>query len=330
MAAPKPKNLYSCTMAELYTICRMGWNSFIANISDFTGFLTTYTPQFGQDALDEIDVVEAMPEFQERNEATELALVNLKKVGKKALFHWKSLKRYIRASFPEEDHKAMWESAGYDHYEMASNQNWSELRSMLTAGDNFLIAKATELGNGGMPATFPATYKAARIVFNDALINFTTLELDEVEGTDMKVVANNKLYKKLMDMFEDGTHLFEEVPAKHDRFVFAHLKATITNPGNSSGINDILFTGTMTDGSTALPLASKSFKAGIVGAEEELNLVTNLEGMFKFRFANLASDFTGNVIIKAAVDGYEEFSVTVPVEASQSYVADIVLVPLAG
>jgi hypothetical protein len=330
MAARKPKNEYPCTMAELYTICRMGWNSFIGNIVVFTDFLTIYTPQFGQDMLDEIDAVEAMPEFQERNEATELALVELKRAAKKSLYHWNSLRRYIRSSFTEEDRKAMWESAGEDHYKKASHQNWSELRNMLTAGQNFIAGHTAELVAGGMPATFAGVYAGSRTIYNDALTNFTNLELDEVEGTDLKVEANNALYHKLMDMFEDGTHLFEDVPAKYERFVFAHLKETITNPGNSSGANDILFAGTMTDGSTALPLASKTLKASIVGSGEELTLVTNLEGMFKFRFVNLGADFTGSVVIKAAVEGYVEYTVTVPVEAGERYVADIVLVPLVA
>jgi hypothetical protein len=327
MATPKPKNIYPCTMAELYTICRMGWNSFIANIAVFSNFLTTYTAQFGQDALDEIDAAEAMPEFQERNEATELALVDLKQAGKKSLFHWKSLKRYIRVSFPEEDHKAMWESAGEDHYEMANQKNWGELRNMLTAGQNFIVANTALLVAGGMPATFAASYAGSRTIYNDALTNFTNLELDEVEGTDQKVIANNLLYNRLMDMFEDGTHLFEDVPAKRERFVFTHLKEIITNPGNSSGANDIVIAGTMTDGGTFLPLASKELKVKVVETEEELTLLTNAEGMFKFRFVNLAADFAGTVVVKAAVVGYEDFETTLAVEAGESYVADIVLVP---
>lgn len=328
MAAPKPKAEYNATMAELYTICRMGWNSYIANIAVFTNFLTTYTLQFGQDMLDEVDAAEAMPEFQERNEATELALVELKKAAKKALFNWKSLNRYIRASFPEEDRKAMWESAGSDHYDKASNQNWGELRNMLTAGQNFIAGHTAELVAGGMPATFAGVYAGSRTIYNDALTDFTNLELDEVEGTDLKVIANNQLHQKLMDMFEDGTHLFEDVPAKHERFVFAHLKEIITNPGNSSGANDIVIAGTMTDGSTFLPLSNKEVKAKMLETEEELTLLTNAEGMFRFRFVNLAADFAGTVTVKAAVEGYKDFETSLPVAAGQSYVADLVLVPL--
>ncbi len=150
MATSKPKNVYPCSMAELYTICRMGWNSFIANLAVFSGFLNTYTAVYGQDALDEIDAAEAMPEFQERNEQAELALVQLKQTGKAALKHWKFLRNYISRSFVEEERKAKWESAGSDHYDKASNQNWSELRNMLTAGSNFITANAAALGAGGM------------------------------------------------------------------------------------------------------------------------------------------------------------------------------------
>lgn len=71
-------------------------------------------------------------------------------------------------------------------------------------------------------------------------------------------------------------------------------------------------------------------KASIVGSGEELTLVTNVEGMFKFRFVNLGADFTGSVVIKAAVEGYAEYTVAVPVEAGESYVAGIVLVPLVA
>jgi len=328
MATEKPKAEYGSTMAELYTICRMGWNSFIANITDFTDFLTIYTPQFGQDALDEIDAAEAMPEFQERNEQAELALVDLKAKAKIALKQWRSLRNYIRASFPIDDRKAKWESAGSDHYEKAANQNWSELRNMLTAGSNFIAANTASLTAGGMPPTFVTAYNDARTAFNASLITFTDNELNEVEGTDLKVVANNAIYHKLIDMFDDGVLIFEDVPAKRERFVFAHLKALITTPTGTDTEKEVYFKGLMSDALTSLPIPLVSFIAKLNNGAPDLTVTTDTEGAYKFKFSDLATDFTGNVTILVTLSGYQPYTATIAVQAGEAYIQDIALDPI--
>lgn len=318
-------------MAELYTICRMGWNSFIANLAEFSAFLNTYTAVYGQDALNEIDAAEAMPEFQERNEQAELALVQVRQTAKLALKNWKFLRNYIRTSFPEADRKAKWESAGSDHYNKASNQNWSELRNMLTAGSNFLTANAAIFAASGVPATFAGAYGLSRTAFNDALVAFTNFEQDEVEGTDLKVIANNAIYNKLMDMFEDGTLLFEDIPAKHERFVFAHLKEIITNsatPSNSTS-TDITFDGTVTNGAAAQSLPTVAVIARLEESTEELTVLTDATGKYRLIFTDIAAGYTGNVIIKVMLPAYELYEAIVPVEAGSNYVQDILLIPAA-
>ncbi len=308
----------------------MGWNSFIANLAEFSAFLSIYTAVYGQDALDEIDAVEAMPEFQERNEQAELALIQVRQSAKLALKNWKFLRNYIRASFPENDRKAKWESAGSDHYDKASNQNWSELRNMLTAGSNFITANAAALGAGGMPATFASAYGLSRTAFNNALVDFTTFEQDEVEGTDLKVIANNALYSKLMNMFEDGTLLFEDIPAKHERFVFAHLKEIVTHAGtpSNSTSTDITFDGTVTNGASTQSLPIVTIIARLEDSTEELTVLTDATGKYHFSFTDLTPAYTGNVIIKITLPAYELYEATVPVEAGKNYVQDILLVPV--
>jgi hypothetical protein len=331
MATPKPKNVYPCSMAELYTICRMGWNSFIANIAEFSDFLTSYTAQYGQDALDEVDAAEAMPEFQERNEQAELALVKVKETAKAALKQWKFLRNYIRLTFPANEHKAKWESAGSDHYPKASNQNWSELRNMLTAGNNFLIANAGTFSASGVPAAFATNYTNARKSFNDAFVDFTNLEQDEVEGTDLKVIANNAVYHKLMDMFEDGTLLFEDIPAKQERFVFAHLKEIITHAGNgnSSSATDISIKGVLTDSATGNALADETVSVQLETSVEVVSAVSSTVGEFKLILTGISANYMSNAIISVEVSGYEPFEIIIPVEAGKSYLQDIALVPLA-
>ena len=138
MPDPRPQAMYASSQSELYAICTIGWTSFAENQPDFEAFNTLYTAVYGTDAQAAVDAALNLPGFQERNEAAEVSFVQLNEAHATCMLKWKSLRSYIKSSYPSEFHKAKIESAGYDHYAKAANKNWDETIAMLTAGQHFI------------------------------------------------------------------------------------------------------------------------------------------------------------------------------------------------
>jgi hypothetical protein len=328
MITERPNADYDCTMGQLYVIARSGWKSHMDHLTEFSGFSTLYTLPFATAALAEIDAAAAMPMFQERNEPTEETYTLMKNAAALAVKRWKYLRNYIRQSYAKELRKGKWESAGMDHYEKASNHNWSELLLMMTAGSNFITANAATLSLGGMPGTFAADYAAARSGFAVLQDDFIGLEQGEKEGTDEKVIANNAVYRKMMDMFEDGQLLFEDLPATRDRFIFQRVKETVTQPGGGQSGTELKVIGILTNASTAAPMPNMNIQFQSVNGDWTRTVMTDSLGRYSMIETGVPADTTFDLVISVNIPGFVPFSTTVPVSAGESYLEDIALTPV--
>src|SRR3990170_361846 len=102
----RPKAEYKCTQQELYQVCLLTWDSYLENVGDFTGENTNYTVAFGNMNRQAVLDAKKMPDFQQRDEASETLLVLLKEASDECLIKWQSLEGYIKKAFKENLWKA--------------------------------------------------------------------------------------------------------------------------------------------------------------------------------------------------------------------------------
>lgn len=321
MAQSRPVNQYPCSQADLYAVCRIGWNSYIENQADFEAFNTLYTVVFGTDALAEIEAAVNLPGFQERDEAGETFHIEMKKAHASSLTKWKSLRSYIKHAYPTELHKPKIESAGYDHYPKAANFNWAETQLLLVAGQHFLDNNSVDLTTGGMPASFAAEYATATADFLALYDKFTDAEQDAQEATDIKVIANNKIYQKLMAMFEDAQIIYESNASKRERFVFAQVYSMITRPSNTNGIgaNAIVVAGKVLDANTLNPIANASVNTTPEGGTETFSAVTGDDGVYEMKVSGLPINSSGTLQIFVEALDYEPTSSPLTYETGKRF-----------
>ncbi len=331
MPDSRPQNAYPCSQADLYAVCRIGWNSFVENQPDFEVLNTIYTPAYGTDALAEINAALNLPGFQERDEAQEVFHIQMKQAHGEAIASWKALRSYIKHAYPAELQKPKIESAGYDHYAKAANLNWAETQLLLVAGQHFISNNTSDLTTGGMPATFAAEYGPKSSDFLTLYDQFTDAEQVSQEGTDAKVKANNAIFKKLSNMFEDAQIIYEHAPSKRERFVFTHVYALITRSSGSTSIptDAIVFEGTVTDRVTGLPISNASINTTPNGSLETFTAVTDQNGIYAIKVNGLTPNSKGSLFVNAEAIDHEPTSLPLDYETGNKYTLDFQLQELA-
>lgn len=323
MATPRPTSKYHCTQAELYSICTIGWQSYLENQTDFEAFSTLYTVPFGDAALLQVEAAKNLPDFQARNQATETAYILMGQRAEEGTAKWRALRSYIKASFPPELYKPNVEAAGEEHYNKAMTRNWSETELMFTSAIAFVIANTAELTLGGMPATFQADFEAIKIDFDKQYTAFTDSGQDEHEGTDEKVLANNAIYSNLQSMFEDGQIIFEKDAAKRERFIFARVKASITNnPTTNPSPQDPTtaeIAGTATDALTFNPIQGATIQVSSPSLPQPIDTTTDADGLFKLAVSGLSDQTPISVLVECFATGYQTASENIDIIGGQSY-----------
>lgn len=328
MADQRPQAIYPCSQADLYAVCRIGWNSYNENIPFFSAFNTLYDAAYGTSALAEVDAAVNLPGFQERDEAGETFHIQLTVAHAKAIYKWKSLRSYIKHAFPPELQKPKIESAGYDHFTQAANQNWAETQSLLVAGQHFLDNNTAELTAGGMPATFAAEYATTSSDFLTLYDQFTDAEQDAQEATDLKIRANNAIYKKLIMMFEDAQIIFEREPSKRERFVFAQIYAMITKPGGGTTIptNTVIIEGNVSDAVTGIAIANASVNTSPDSGIGIFSTTTADDGSYKLVVNGLPASSAGVLNVNAESIDHEPSTLPLNYETGNAFVLDFQLV----
>lgn len=329
MSDPRPTRKYNCTQAELYAICTIMWQSYAENQTDFEAFKTIYTAQYGIDAMQEVEDAKNLPDFQARNQATETAYINMGETAKNCLTAWRSLRSYIKSSFPDNLQKPEIEAAGEDHYNKATNRNWSETELMLVSAINYIDQHTALLTTGGMPATFQATLSNLHTEFMGFYTTFTDSGQDEHEGTDQKVIANNALYSKLQAMCEDGQIIYEHNAAKFQRFVFSRVKDLITSGSTGTGIpSDTIEFGLYAyDSDTLLPVSGATLTVINTPSGQPASVITDATGIAMARINGFQPNATVSLNMEASAPGYETELATADFTAGQYYSLDIPLSP---
>src|SRR3990172_1740509 len=148
----RPKSEYKCRQQELYQVCLLTWDSYLENVADFTSENTNYTVAFGQQQRQAVLDAKKMPDFQQRDEASETFGISLKEAAEEGLIKWQSLEGYIKKAFDKKFWKTKLEGAGSTHYGKAADFNWEQVSALLEAGKKFIADNTAVLTSpGGMP-----------------------------------------------------------------------------------------------------------------------------------------------------------------------------------
>lgn len=321
MPDPRPQSIYKCSQSELYAVCIIGWTSFNENQPDFEAFKTTYIATYGTDAIAEVEAASNLPGLQERNEATETTYIQMVAAHAECLMKWKALRSYIKSSFPSELQKPKIDSAGYNYYPKAANKNWDQTQLLLVAGQHFIDNNTAELTAGCMPASFAADYAAADLAFGTLYVQFTDFEQDEEEATDIKVTANNAIYKKLIAMFEDAQIIYEHNASKRERFVFAQVKAMITTKSSAGNISSdsIIISGKVLDAATTDPIANASVNATPNGGTQTFSAITAEDGNYEMTVSGLPINSSGTLDVSAEALDHQSATSPLTYETGKSY-----------
>ena len=281
---------YNCNTQELYSAARLGWDSCSEQLTDFTAFKAKYTAANITAQLAEIDTAANLPDDQARAAKAESERITLTQIADTCLANWQKLKRYIADAFSAEQQKPNLEAAGFQYYEKAGNYNWDSLQGLLTAGQTYITANSAALqANQNMPATFAATFGTDKTAFDTLHQQFLQSEELSQQGTEAKIVANNKVHSSLMAMFLDGQEIYKTNEVIKKQFVFEQVLNLVSGTG-TAGIK-----GYITTLGTNAPI--QGAKVGI----EQANKVATTDQDGKYQILQVAAN---TYTIKIEAEGH--------------------------
>lgn len=235
--AQEVKSEYPCTQQELYSIANTGYDNCSANLADFTNYKGKYTALFITGLKANVTAAKNLPDEEMRNSDFETKRLLLIPMNDKCTNNFQLLKGYINDAYPEEQHETKYEAAGQTMYRGATKYNWEQTVGMNTAMKQFIAAEAATLavtvdGDPNMPAGFALTVTNDSDAFD---LGYDALKLARQtgEGTAEKIKANNKVYKELTSLLDDGQRIFANVPEKKKLFVFQTIKNIVSPPGSA-------------------------------------------------------------------------------------------------
>ncbi len=331
MADQRPVKKYPCSQAELYAICTIGWQSYDENLADFSAFSTKYDAQFSIDAKAAIQSAKELPDFQARNEPSETSYKEMVKTVNLCNRNFRKLRNHIGNAFSKDVVKGKVEAAGEPHYKKSMNRNWAETELMLTSATTFITENNADLSAGGMPPQFVLDFDTAKNQFIGYYAAFTDAEQDELEGTDQKINANNAIWDTLTGMFDDGQVIYEDNPAKRERFIVSRVWNLISSSGNTGGANipsDTIQIGLFAyDSITQLPIQNAYLRVLNAPDGQIYQAATNAEGILTLSVSGYVPGVPAMVQTEIIADGYITVQGESEFTPGQSYSFDVPLDP---
>ena len=229
------KNQYNTPQEILYSVCLFAWNLCSQHLPKFTSLKALYTPAFVADAIDAVQAAKQLPETRQTLASQKVARINLINATKQVLINWQLLKVYITQAFDKDLVKTKLEAAGASLYGKATDDNWTAVRSLIEAGNNFIAANIDELAaDENMPTAFQDTFLTAGNNCIELSTVFAQASMQKEAATSNKVEANNAIYQALMEMLKDGQQIFKDDEAIQKQFTFSHLVSVFQGEGSAS------------------------------------------------------------------------------------------------
>lgn len=304
-------NIYPCSQADLYTVCRTGWNNCMEKLNEFSSFSTQYNAAFVQQKLQDIDAAEGLANEQLRYTQAEMLRHQLELQADKCLKLWQMLKRHILKAFADpDDQETQIDAAGQALYARAAQKNWDSVQALMVAASQYLDIYEGNLQQTGMPATFKNDVVQNRQNFTQLHQQFIQEGEASMQKTADKILANNAIYRDLITMFEDGQILFDRTSPDFKQFSFDYILTNIVAVSSAGAKGFVL------DKITNLPIAN----AQISLVNKNKTTTTDSDG--RFEFGQLA---VGEYNLNVKADGYLEQTLPFEVKASTTTRVDVAL-----
>jgi hypothetical protein len=302
---------FNCTQQELYSVCNLGWQSCQQQLPAFADFKARYTAAYITQMLAQVATAQNMPDAQARNADREGLRIQLTQQLQACLGNWQRLKRYIADAFTLDLQKPNLEAAGQKYYTQAANADWEAAQALLVSGSNFIANKLAQLTAAqNMPASFQAGFDEVKQQYEALYLQFVQSEEAARVETENKVIANNDIHAKLMNMFLDGQEIFKDNEALKRQFTFEQVLLLVSGPG-AAGLK-----GMVTDSVTGSPLANVQVSL-LPGGRIA---TSNNDG--HYAFAQLSAN-SYTVLFAAA--GYQPFTLQLQVLTSVTHTSNVQL-----
>lgn len=218
------KTSYGVPQEILYTVCTAAWKHCKQHVASFASLKAFYTEAFADNALQAVKDARQLPEILSTVSARKEARIKLIRSTRNVLANWQVLKVYITKAFDDKLVKTKLVASGSSFYPRASVDNWSAVRSLIDAANNFIAANLEALmANENMPADFQAAFKTAGEVSLADYVVYSHVSLEKEAATTIKVDANNAIYASLMEMLKDGQQIFKDDLVMKRKFTFRYL-----------------------------------------------------------------------------------------------------------
>jgi hypothetical protein len=331
MPETMPVKKYNCSQAEFYATVKLAWGSCDANLADFTNFATTYNAALIAARKTQLSDAKAMPDVQARGEAGETFGIQLSETAKTANLKWLSLRRYIEKAYKGPLAKPKLEAAGHDYYETANQQDWEDMDLMLEAGKNFITTFGAPLtADAGMPAAFPADYNLVYVAFNGLYDQFKNAPQSAQEGTRAKMLANNDLYDKTIEMMKDGQTIYYNNAAKRERFIWEKVLSLVTPPiGGGLPVSSLVIKGKITNNNNGDGIVNAVVTINEAGNPEPgVSVTTNENGDYNFRADGLQPNAPIVIHHKVEAPGFVTQEKDINMTVGQTFTVDVVMNPV--
>jgi hypothetical protein len=215
----------------LYLISPKAWEFCLQHIVDFAKHKGFYTEEFVAERLEEIKVARAIPNNKIRKDETNTNRVFLDEAISNCCDMFKALKSLIQSAFTTDLLPVKYNAAGQSFYNKAYQGNQSALNDLNDSALQFIKNNDAALkANNNMSATFLNDYKAVIATYNTQRTTYDTSVQELKELTQENTIANNAIYKKMMDMFADAKIVFKKEPDIANQFSFTYFYDLVTSP----------------------------------------------------------------------------------------------------
>jgi hypothetical protein len=307
---------YSFSMSVLYQVLRIVLVNAAKNIVALGTFKSKYNDAYINDLQIEVDKAERMKSEQARNAEHELLREQLVSLGDDCRGFWQDLKRYIAEAYGTAVEAVQWDAAGWQNYDAASHDNWDKLREMMSMGSLFIEENLVKLTTDGfMPADFRDKFEASRSSFNDMYMSFDVAMENALQGTVDKILANNSIYDKIVQLCLDGQTVFKKDDTKKALFSMEAVSQLVKPVGAAT----VVFEVTNSETLQAQPGVE------IVNMDTERSIVTDANGR-----AEMGQQASGSTNYKIVADGFPEEIITVDVQTGTKSIQKITITPLIG
>lgn len=232
---------YRCGQDTLYAGIAQVLTSVEEEIASFTAFKAKYGIPYLNLLKIELQAAKDLPALEQRLAEQEIARINLLERLESCLDVLNALRLYIRDAYTNSEVRAVrLKEAGFDDYSEAANANWEKLSAIMHKAYIFIVEHETELlASENMPVVFKASFEALKLTVEPEIVIMLNLRENNKQGTSAKIIANNNLYNKIVELCEDGAYIFRKDASKRVQFIWTSVLELITPPGAAGLRGDV-------------------------------------------------------------------------------------------